>query len=202
MMQPRRPLSSKKAARALLMIAILAFALTACDNMRDQPRYDPLEPSTFFADQRSVRLSVPGTVPQGAADQSQEYFTGRTSEELLLEEMPVQATVEMMERGQERYNIYCAPCHGIDGYGEGMIVQRGFPPPQSLHTDRLRGAPDGHFYDVITNGFGRMFDYSYRIQPDDRWAIVAYIRAMQLSQFASEQDVPADQRQQLEGTTP
>jgi mono/diheme cytochrome c family protein len=135
-------------------------------------------------------------------EQDAAYTTGRTPENLLVEDMPVEITLEMLERGQERYNIYCAPCHGIDGYGEGMIVQRGFPQPQSFHTDRLRGAPDGYFYDVITNGFGRMFAYSYRVQPADRWAIVAYIRAMQLSQFATPQDVPADQRQQLEGTTP
>jgi hypothetical protein len=184
-----------------LVLVLLALALAACDNMRNQPRYDPLEPSTFFPDQRSARPPVPGTVPLGALDQEPEFYTGRTPEGLLLEEMPLEVSLELLQRGQERYNIYCTPCHGMDGYGEGMIVQRGFPPPQSFHTDRLRGAPDGHFYDVITNGFGRMFDYSYRIQPEDRWAIVAYIRALQLSQFATPEDVPPDQRQQLEGTS-
>lgn len=191
------PLLPRLASRALTLV-FLALALAACDNMRNQPRYDPLEPSTFFPDQRSARQPVPGTVARGAVDQDQEYNTGRTADGLLVEEMPVEITQELLERGQERYNIYCTPCHGVDGYGEGMIVQRGFPPPQSFHTDRLRGAPDGHFYDVITNGFGRMFAYSYRIQPDDRWAVVAYIRALQLSQFATPADAPPGQ---LEGET-
>jgi hypothetical protein len=177
------------------------LGMAACDNMRNQPRYDPLEPSTFFPDQRSARPPVVGSVARGTMEQDQEYYTGRTPDGLLIEEMPVELSLELLQRGQERYNIYCTPCHGIDGYGQGMIVQRGFPPPQSFHTDRLRGAPDGYFYDVITNGFGRMFDYSYRIQPEDRWAVVAYIRALQLSQFATPEDVPPDQRQQLEGNS-
>ncbi len=118
----------------------------------------------------------------------------------LVDTFPVAVTREMLQRGQNRYDIFCAPCHALTGNGDGMIVARGFSPPPSLHQDRLRNAPVGHFYDVITNGYGRMYSYASRITPADRWAIVAYIRALQLSQNARVEDVPPDQRQQLAGT--
>jgi hypothetical protein len=181
---------------------LLPFALAACDNMANQPRHDPLDASAFFPDGRSARPLVPGTVPRGSLDEAPEFYSGRDAEGMLLDEMPIEVTLEVLERGRERYDIYCAPCHGFDGYGEGIIVQRGFPAPQSFHTDRLRAAPDGHYFDVITNGFGRMYDYSYRVNPSDRWAITSYIRALQLSQFATEEDVPPGQVPELEGNTP
>jgi hypothetical protein len=187
----------------LLIIMMLVLpVLSACENMQNQPRYDPLEASTFFADGRSARPLVPGTVPRGAVDEEPAFYTGVDEDDSLLGQNPLPITIELLERGRERYDIYCAPCHGIDGYGEGMIVQRGFPPPQSFHLDRLRQAPDGYYFLVISDGFGRMYAYDYRIKPHDRWAIIAYIRALQLSQFAEEQDVPPEILPELEGNTP
>lgn len=117
----------------------------------------------------------------------------------LVTEMPFPVTNEVLARGQKQFNVYCAPCHGLTGSGDGMIVARGFPAPPSFHQDRLREAPVGHYFDAMTNGFGRMYSYASRVTPSDRWAIVAYIRALQLSQDAKIDDVPADQRQNLAG---
>jgi mono/diheme cytochrome c family protein len=186
----------------LPLLLLVLPVLTACENMQNQPRYDPLEASAFFPDGRSARPLVPGTVPRGAMDEDPEFYTGVDQDDSLLDEIPLPITIDLLERGRERYDIYCAPCHGIDGYGEGMIVVRGFPQPQSFHIDRLRQAPDGYFFIVISNGFGRMFAYDYRINPHDRWAIVAYVRALHLSQFAEEQDVPQEARPELEGNIP
>lgn len=169
--------------------------------MKDQPRYDPLEPSTFFPDGRSARSLVDGTVAQGMEAESIDTLAPALGPDgQFLDAYPFPVTMDVLKRGQERYDIYCSPCHGLDGYGQGMIVQRGFSPPPSLHDDRLRQAPAGHFYDVITNGFGQMYPYAYRVPPEDRWAIVAYIRALQLSQSATQQDVPADVLPQLQGS--
>lgn len=175
--------------RIKVALFILCFALLAgCrEGMSVQPRYDPLEASDFFADQRSARPLIPGTVPRGALQEEDDFYTGRTGDGELLEGLPLEITVELLERGRERYDIFCTPCHGLDGYGRGIIVQRGFTPPESFHTDRLRQAPDGYFFDVISNGTGRMYAYAYRIAPADRWAIVAYIRSLQLSQYAPQQ---------------
>jgi hypothetical protein len=134
-----------------------------------------------------------GTGEQGGAAQG---GGGRATP---VDTFPYPITREILERGQERYNIFCAPCHALTGNGDGMIVARGFSPPPSFHTDRLRDAPVGHFYDVITNGYGRMYSYAARVYPTDRWAIVAYIRALQLSQNATIEDVPPEERQGLEG---
>lgn len=183
----------------ILTVVLLALLLSGCfNNMRDQPRYEPLEVSQFFSDQRSARPLVDNTVPRGALIEERVFATGRTEDGDLVEDIPAEITADLLERGQERYDIFCSPCHGFDGFGEGMIVQRGFTPPPSFHSDRLRQSPAGHYFDVITNGFGQMFSYGYRIQPDDRWAIVAYIRALQISQNASPEDVPRDELQQLE----
>ena len=122
--------------------------------------------------------------------------TGFQNGQLVLD-IPVPITAELLGRGQERYGIYCAVCHGADGYGQGMIVQRGFPAPPSFHTDRLREAPAGHFFDVMTRGYGVMYPYASRVTPEDRWAIVAYIRALQFSQHAPIATVPADLQSQL-----
>jgi len=118
---------------------------------------------------------------------------------VLVDEFPFPVTHEVLDRGRERFNIYCSPCHGMSGDGDGMIVQRGFRRPPSLHVDRLRTAPAGHFFDVITNGFGVMYPYDYRVEPSDRWAIAAYIRALQLSRRVSIADVPTEEQRKLQG---
>jgi Cytochrome C oxidase, cbb3-type, subunit III len=191
--------------RPITRLFVLAFALvnsTGCTAMEDQPRYQPLQWSTFFPDARSARPVPPGAIAYGALEEQDSYYTGMSEDEMLIETMPVEITIELLERGRERYDIFCSPCHGLDGYGQGIIVQRGFPAPQSFHTDRLRQVPDGHFYNVITNGFGRMFPYDYRVPPDDRWAITAYIRVLQFSQQASLEELPAEGDSGTEGNQP
>lgn len=164
--------------------------------MHDQPRYEPLERSTFFDDGRSARPFVEGTVARGQLHLDDHFYTGKVNGELVTT-LPFAATPEVLARGQERYNIFCSPCHDQVGTGRGMIVQRGFRQPPSFHIDRLRQAPVGHFFDVMTNGFGTMYSYADRVAPKDRWAIVAYIRALQLSQNATLEDVPATERSKL-----
>jgi mono/diheme cytochrome c family protein len=184
------------------LMAILLLALAGCYDMRDQPRYNPLDPSEFFLDGRSARSLVPGTVPRGQMAEEDYFFTGQDAEGQYVDDFPFELTREVLDRGQERYDIFCSPCHGLDGYGQGMIVQRGFSPPPSFHSERLRQAPAGYYFDVITNGFGRMYPYAYQVPVDDRWAIIAYVRALQLSQFATEQDVPPEELPGLEETEP
>jgi mono/diheme cytochrome c family protein len=137
------------------------------------------------------------TVAQGHADLDSEYFEGKTADGKLVETVPQAVTHEQLQRGRERFDIYCSVCHGRTGDGKGMIVQRGFPAPPSYHTARLRTAPIGHFYDVITNGYGVMYSYAARVEPADRWAIAEYIRALQLAQNATVDDVPAGDRAEL-----
>jgi hypothetical protein len=188
--------ASRFTARAM-SIAILLLLATACrQDMHDQPRYEPLERSTFFNDGRSARPFVEGTVARGHLKTDEQFYTGKVNGEPV-NTLPFPATKEVLDRGHERYNIYCSPCHDRVGNGQGMIVQRGFRQPPSLHIDRLRQAPLGHFFDVMTNGFGTMYSYADRIAPQDRWAIVAYIRALQMSQNARLDDVPAEERSQL-----
>jgi mono/diheme cytochrome c family protein len=173
----------------------LLFIAGCQQQMADQPRYKPLAKSTFFGDDRSARPHVPGTVPRVASTSASiRHREGRRSAGA---DLPLPITPELLARGQERFNIFCAPCHDRVGKGQGMVVQRGFRPPPSYHTDRLRAAPVGHFVDVIANGFGAMPDYAAQIPPRDRWAIVAYIRALQLSQNAALADVPPAERQRL-----
>lgn len=153
-------------------IAIL-FALAACkQEMADMPRLEPLEPAPMFEDGSAALRPPPGTVPVDA-DLSP-----------VPDALPREVPLALVERGRERYDIFCAPCHSPLGDGEGMIVQRGFPPPPSFHDPGLVAAPDRHFYDVITHGYGVMFPYAARVPPADRWAITAYIRALQLSRRA------------------
>jgi len=177
----------------------LALAGSACrQDMHDQPRYKPLAGSAFFEDGRASRPLVEGTIPRGYVKTDEHLYTGKVNGRLA-ETFPFPITRPVLERGRERYDIFCAPCHGRDGYGEGIIVQRGFRRPPSFHTERLRQAPVGHFFDVITNGFGTMYGYASRIRPEDRWAIVAYVRALQLSQNATLSDVPPAERRRLIG---
>jgi mono/diheme cytochrome c family protein len=167
--------------------------------MHDQPKYIPLRPSTFFGDARSERTPVEGTIARGHLNDDAALYTGKGTDGKPLDTFPFPVTKEVLERGRARFNIYCIPCHDRTGYGYGMVVRRGFRKPPSYHIDRLRQVPHGHIFDVITNGFGAMPDYGAQIQPHDRWAIVAYVRALQLSQNASINDVPADARAQLNG---
>jgi mono/diheme cytochrome c family protein len=178
---------------------LLAIAVTACrQKMAEQPRYDPLEASEFFADGQSARPLVEGTVPRGALRDDEHLYAGGSGAAPAAT-FPFPVTLELLERGRERYDIYCSPCHSRTGYGDGMIARRGFGPPASLHTDLLRKQPPGYFFRVITRGFGAMPGYSQQITPEDRWAIIAYLRALQLSQNARLGDLPPQEREKLSG---
>jgi mono/diheme cytochrome c family protein len=162
-------------------------------DMHIQPRYNALAKSDFFADQRSARPPVPGTVARGELRADSYFYTGKFGD-TPADYMPFPVTMEVLARGRERFNIYCAPCHSRLGDGNGMIPQRGFRHPPSYHIERLRKAPLGYFFDVMTNGFGAMPDYAAQVEPRDRWCIVAYIRALQLSEDATMADVPSGQK--------
>jgi mono/diheme cytochrome c family protein len=179
-------------------LAIWLVLIMGCrQDMHDQPRHEPLEKSTFFEDSRSARPLAPGTVAQGHLRADEHLYTGKSGG-ALVDTLPFPAAREVLERGRERYNIHCAVCHDGVGTGEGMVVRRGFRRPSSFHVDRLRAVPVGYFYDVITNGFGVMPDYATEVPVEDRWAIVAYIRALQLSQRATLSDVAPQERRQLQ----
>jgi hypothetical protein len=183
-------------------LAACAAALAGCtQQMAEQPRCGPLEASTFFADERCARQPVEGTVARGYLHLDEHLYAGKVNDRPA-DTLPFPVTRQLLERGQERFNIYCTPCHDHLGSGQGMIVRRGFSPPPSLHIERLRLAPVGHFFDVISNGYGAMPNYGKQVSPHDRWAIVAYIRALQLSQHATLAEVPDGSRQQLQGATP
>ena len=172
-------------------------ALTACrDDMHNQPRYKPLAASEFFTDHRSARPEVEGTIARGQLRIDEARYTGKIAGEDI-NEFPIPITKADIERGQARFNVYCTPCHGRLGDGNGMVVMRGFRQPPSYYSQRLMDAPVGHFYDVVSNGFGSMASYASRVTSDDRWRIIAYIRALQFSESAKLSDVPADQRQNL-----
>ncbi|HMD48395.1 MAG TPA: cytochrome c [Bryobacteraceae bacterium] len=175
----------------------LCAGLTACrDDMHNQPRYKPLAASTFFADGRSARPAVEGTVARGHLRIDDARYTGKLGGEDIAE-FPIPISKEDIERGQNRFNIYCTPCHGRLGDGNGLVVLRGFRQPPSYYSERLMNAPVGHYFDAITNGYGAMPSYASRVNTDDRWRVIAYIKALQLSESAKLTDVPADQRQNL-----
>ena len=165
--------------------------------MHDAPRYEPFEASTFFTDGRASRTLVPNTIARGQLREDEHLYTGKVGGQLAAE-FPMPVTAEVMARGQERFNIFCSPCHGRTGEGTGMIVQRGFRQPPSYYEERLVNAPVGYLFDVMTNGFGAMQDYSAQVPVADRWAIAAYIRALQLSAHGTLADVPLAERPQLE----
>ena len=184
----------------LRTVAVLAMSVTlgACrQDMHDAPRYEPLEASAFFDNGGSARMLVANTVPRGYLREDELLYTGKASGQFA-NMFPMAVTADVMARGQERYNVFCSPCHGRTGVGNGMIVQRGFRPPPSYGEQRLREAPAGYFFDVMTNGFGAMQDYAAQVPVADRWAIAAYIRALQLSMNATVADVPADRRSDLD----
>jgi cytochrome c553 len=190
------------AAHCLLLTACCLLFVAACQQqMADQPSYRPLDQSAFFGDNRSARPLPPGTVAQGQLHADEVFYTGKSGGQLV-SSLPFPLTMEDLKRGQERFDIYCAPCHDRTGSGNGMIVQRGYLPPPSYHIQRLVQAPIGHFFDVMTNGFGSMPSYADQVPPRDRWDIAAYIRALQLSQNATLSDVPPEGRAQLEGKKP
>jgi mono/diheme cytochrome c family protein len=165
--------------------------------MHDQPKYIPLRESTFFSDARSARPVIEGTVARGQLRDDELMYTGKVRGEDATV-FPMRVDEPVMARGQERFNIYCSPCHGRTGQGDGMVVRRGYRRPPSIHAERLRTAPVGHFFDVMTNGFGAMPDYAAQIKVEDRWAIIAYIRALQLSEHATLADVPAADRSRIQ----
>ena len=175
----------------------LAAAVGCRQDMHDQPKYIPLRPSSFFDDGRSARPLPAGTVARGHLDENTAFYTGKTPDGKYVDGFPFPLTKEVLMRGQQRYNIYCTPCHDRTGSGHGMVVRRGFRPPPSYHIDRLRQVPNGYIFDVITNGIGAMQDYSAQVNPADRWAIIAYERALQLSEDAALNDVPVADRAQL-----
>ncbi len=167
-------------------------------NMDRQEKYVPQSESKFFADGMSMRQPVAGTVARGELHEDNTYYRGRDERDSLIARMPIEITLQLLQRGQERYNIYCSPCHGKTGDGKGIVVQRGMLPPPSFHDPRLVAAPDGHIYDVITNGIRNMPTYRHQIPVPDRWAIVAYFRALQRSQNATINDIPVELRGQVQ----
>jgi cbb3-type cytochrome c oxidase subunit III len=179
------------------VLIALAAGVGCRQDMQDQPKYIPLRPSDFFGDGRSERPLIEGTVARGHLDDDTAYYTGRGPDGTFVNEFPFPVTKEVVERGQNRFNIYCTPCHDRLGNGDGRVVRRGYRHPPSYHIDRLRQVPNGYIYDVITTGFGAMPDYAAQIQPSDRWAIVSYVRALQLAHNAKIDDVPADKRADL-----
>ncbi|HTH50491.1 MAG TPA: cytochrome c [Pyrinomonadaceae bacterium] len=189
---------------AIAVLSLVALAAGCRYDMQDQPRLKYYKESDFFADKRGSRDQVENTIARGHLFDNKAFYTGKidnpnmsapvqtttdasgntlvTSFPNDVDEFPVPVTKELIDRGEERFNVYCIVCHGPLGNGDGMVVRRGFPKPPTYHDDRLRNAPVGHFFDVITNGWGRMPSYSYQISPADRWAIVSYIRALQATQ--------------------
>jgi mono/diheme cytochrome c family protein len=165
--------------------------------MHDGAYVEPHEASAFFEDGRGARPQVAGTVARGRLQEDDHLHRGLVGGEQATV-FPMEVTPELLERGQSQFGIYCAPCHDAAGTGQGMIVKRGFTAPPTYHSERLREMPVGYFFDVITNGFGAMYDFSDRIAAEDRWAIVAYVRALQLAQNAQAADLPESERQTLE----
>lgn len=164
--------------------------------MYNQPKAKPYSETEFFQNQTSARPIPAHTVQYRAPRGNEAFFTGLTNG-VLIAQLPMQLTPGLLERGRERYDIYCSVCHGATGDGNGEVVQRGFPAPPSYHIERLRKAPIGHFYDVITNGYGVMYSYASRVEPGDRWAIAAYIRALQLSHDVKASELPPNEQRQL-----
>jgi mono/diheme cytochrome c family protein len=176
--------------RGLLVALVAAAALSGCrQDMHNQPKYRPLRGTAFFSDGSSSRPLIEGTVARGALHENAAFFTGKAGN-APVRELPFKVDEAVLSRGQERYNIFCTPCHDGTGGGKGMVVLRGFKQPPSFHDERLRNADAGYFFDVMTNGFGAMPDYRMQLSARDRWNVVAYIRALQLSQHAAVADIP------------
>jgi hypothetical protein len=196
-MTSKRRGAAVRAATGALLVAALAGAAACRQDMHDTPRYKPLQESDIFGDKRSARPLIEGTVARGFLRDDDVFYTGMQAG-APVERIPMPLSMAVVERGRERYNIFCAPCHGAAGDGDGMIVKRGYKKPTSYHDPRLRNERAGYFYDVMTRGFGQMPDYAAQVSPKDRWAIVAYIRALQLSQHASVGDLTPEEKGRLE----
>lgn len=166
-------------------------------NMDKQQKYIPFQKSNFFEDGSGMRMPVPGTVARGNLREDDAYFAGKNKDGSFIKTNPLEITMDVLERGQQRFNIYCAPCHDQTGAGQGIVIKKGFLPPPSFHLDRIRVFPNGYYYDVITNGIRNMPSYKAQIPVNDRWAIVAYVRALQRSQNATLKDVPEDIRSEI-----
>ncbi len=182
------------------LFGIASLILTGCElrqAMYDQEKYEPLEKSSFFADGQSWRPQVEGTVARGELREDTHFYEGIVNGELS-NVLPIDLNKEVLERGQQRYNIYCSPCHDRTGQGNGIIVKRGLKQPTSFHDDRLKDMPVGYFFDVITNGYGVMYSYASRVPIKDRWAIAAYIRTLQLSQNVDLEKLPVEDQKQFQ----
>ncbi len=190
--------SNRLLALAFLIPCAAIFASSCRQDMHDAPRYDPLRFSRLFENGSSARPLVPGTIPRGFLNEDTHFYEGKVNGQPATS-FPFPITKADLDRGEQRYNIYCSPCHGRTGEGNGMVVQRGFRQAASYHIDRLRNAPVGYLFDVITNGYGAMPDYKAQVPTDDRWRIIAYIRALQLSHHATTADVPAGELGKLDG---
>jgi mono/diheme cytochrome c family protein len=197
------PTTQLKHTRSIFIVIWLALCLglvTGCAlTMRDQPRYEAFEQSTFFEDNASARPQVEDTVARGQLRADAHLYTGQLNNDFA-PTFPFTVTQATLERGRERYNIFCSPCHGLAGDGHGTVVEYGFKMPPSFHDPELRAEPAGYYFDLITRGTRVMPSYAARIQPEDRWAIVAYIRALQLSQSADLSQVPPDEVPNLDQT--
>jgi mono/diheme cytochrome c family protein len=192
------PSATTQRIRSIIAVVACSVLMLGCHlDMWDGSRLKPLEKSAFYGDGQSSRLPVAGTVPYKDPRLDTALYTGKLESGEFVNRIPVELDAALLERGELQFGIYCTPCHGAVGDGEGMIYYRGFPQPATYHIDRLRAAPDGYFFDVITNGFGKMYGYATRINPEDRWAVVAYVRTLQLSQNATLADVPAEARENL-----
>ncbi len=177
---------------ALALVALVCLSLAGCDNLKTGTKIKPLTESKFFADGQSSRQPPAHSIAQSELRIDTLYYAGRNPDGTLATQMPWPVNAAVLARGQVQFRAICANCHGADGYGQGIIVRRGFPSPPSYHDERLVNAPVGHLYDVITNGYGAMYPYKSIVDVNDRWAIVAYIRALQRSQHAAAADVPPD----------
>jgi mono/diheme cytochrome c family protein len=198
-------------------VVLLAAGIAACrggksedppfhliGDMDWQPKYQAEEASPLFEDGRAMRPLVEGTVAQGKLDEDDAFFRGKTVDATYIERVPFEVTRAVIDRGQDRFNIYCTPCHDKTGSGRGMVVRLGYPPPVDLSSDRVRSMPDGEIFNVITNGVRNMPSYRTQIPPEDRWAIVAWVHVLGHSQHATVADVPPEQRSRIEseGGTP
>jgi mono/diheme cytochrome c family protein len=192
---------TRRALSGLLVMAALAGLAGCRQQMAEQPSYSPLEASEFFEDGRSSRLPVEGTVARGQLRADAHFYTGKIGDEAAAL-YPFEITREVLLRGRERYDIYCAPCHATSGRGNGIIVRRGFRPTPSFLDPALVARPAGHYVDVMTNGFGAMPSYAAQVPPSDRWAIAAYIQALQLSQNVNIDDLPQERQTELRSMIP
>jgi mono/diheme cytochrome c family protein len=187
---PRAAHSAPRAAFVFLSSLCCLLFVSGCrQDMHNQPKYRPLRPSPLFADGSSARPAIDGTVARGALQEDEAFFTGKVAG-VAVRELPFKIEAADLDRGEERFNIFCTPCHDKTGNGKGMVVQRGYRQPPSFHIERLRQAEPGYIFDVMTKGFGVMPDYKAQIDPRDRWRIIAYVRALQLSQAGTAADIP------------